>query len=773
MLNQHSHTVIPESDHLRIGDCVLDLPRREITSPQCATSMRITVKSLQVLLVLVAQQGKVVSREALIEWVWADTMPTDDVLTQAITQLRKAFGDDRGAPRYLETIAKGGYRLLAPVEWIAPPVESPAEWIAPPVESPAAAAAPAPIPSPAPAPPVTPIVAPAPDRRTPRYALLAAVALVVVVAAGFGYRMLQVKRGTPAAMAVPMAATPAAVAAPAKLAFQRITSTPGSEEWPSLSPDGSQVVYSAYAGAMESGATASLMVQTTAPVPPRQLTTPEPGVEDTMPAWSPNGREIAFTRIGPKDKCSLLLIPAVGGEARTISSCRPGWEGGFSWHPDGRHLVTSQTGPKMDGALYTIDLATGAWTRLPYQRDPSDTDLAPAYSPDGRWIAFHRNVSVSDVWRVPASGGKPERLTNLGTNINSIAWAPDGKSIVFGMYLDGNVSLARLDLQTRKVVDLGMPKTFAVSVAANSPAAAFVIVEPHSALYSLDVDDPRATPVQVFPSTGLDLLPSVAPDGAQLAFMSDRSAIVGVWWARIGQPETLRLIEGVIPVPRYAPAWSADSTHLLVIGRNETDKGLFEITPGSGSVQRLPVPVGDPVFAEYMPDPAHLIVVANRGAGRLAATLYDRGTTPWTAITTLDDVSMAKLDRARNRVLLTRASIPGLWQADLSLHGLAKISERPAFGGGRRLVITDDQVRLVAPGEGEGCGLQWIDMNPKPEKPGRCLRAEALTPTGVSLDVRRGQLYFSSEHDEHSDIGWVRLPSLSDPEAKAVMGSGM
>ena len=221
------------------------------------------------------------------------------------------------------------------------------------------------------------------------------------------------------------------------------------------------MVYSAYAAAMESGATASLMVQTTAPVPPRQLTNPEPGVEDTMPAWSPNGREIAFTRIGPKDKCSLLLIPAVGGEARTISSCRPGWEGGFSWHPDGRHLVTSQTGPKMDGALYTIDLATGAWTRLPYQRDPSDTDLAPAYSPDGRWIAFHRNVSVSDVWRVPASGGKPERLTNLGTNINSIAWTPDGKSIVFGMYLDGNVSLARLDLQTRKVVDLGMPKTFA------------------------------------------------------------------------------------------------------------------------------------------------------------------------------------------------------------------------------------------------------------------------------------------------------------------------
>ena len=120
MLNQHRNLVIPESDFLRVGDCVVDIPRREIRAPQCDVPRRITLKSLQVLLVLVSHQDRVVSREALLEWVWPDTMPTDDVLTQAITQLRKAFGDDRDAPKYLETIAKGGYRLVAPVEWILP-----------------------------------------------------------------------------------------------------------------------------------------------------------------------------------------------------------------------------------------------------------------------------------------------------------------------------------------------------------------------------------------------------------------------------------------------------------------------------------------------------------------------------------------------------------------------------------------------------------------------------------------------------------------------------
>jgi Tol biopolymer transport system component/DNA-binding winged helix-turn-helix (wHTH) protein len=751
MLNQHSHTVIPESDHLRIGDCVLDLPRREITSPRSAVPMRITVKSLQVLLVLVAQQGKVVSREALIEWVWADTMPSDDVLTQAITQLRKAFGDDRGAPRYLETIAKGGYRLLAPVEWIVPPALPDAA---------------APEATPMPRPEATPRLPTATEMRTPRYTVLAAVALVVVLAVALGYRTWHDR---PAARAIAATALPPADAV-AKPVFQRITSTPGSEAWPSLSPDGSQVVYSAYSAGMD-GATssASLMVQTTAPVPAHRLTNPGAAVQDSMPAWSPNGREIAFTRLGPGDACSLLLIPAIGGEARTVSKCRPGWEGGFGWHPDGRHLITSQTGPDMDGALYTIDLATGTWTRLAYQRDASDTDLAPAYSPDGRWIAFHRNVSMSDLWRVPATGGKPERLTNLGTNINSIAWAPDGKSIVFGMYLDGNVSLARLDLQTRKVIDLGMPKTLAVSVAANAPAAAFVITDPHSAIFSLDLADPHPTPVPVFPSTGVDLLPSASPDGAQLAFVSDRSAVVGVWWARIGQPESLRLIDGIIPVPRYAPVWSADSTRLLVIGRTETDKGLYEIAAESGSVQQLPVPVGDPVYAEYMPDASRILVVANRGAGRLAATLYDRSKSPWVALTSLDDVSLARLDRARNRVLFTRASISGLWQADLSLQAISKISERPAFGGGRRLAITDDQVRLAAPAE--GCGLELVEIEAKDEKAGRCLHAEPIDLTGISLDGRHQRLYYSSEHDENSDIGWMRLPALPSVGGNAAPGA--
>jgi Tol biopolymer transport system component/DNA-binding winged helix-turn-helix (wHTH) protein len=749
MLNQHRNLVVPETDFLRVGDCVVDIPRREIRASQSGVPRRITLKTLQVLLVLVSHRDQVVSREALLEWVWPDTMPTDDVLTQAITQLRKAFGDDRDAPKYLETIAKGGYRLVAPVSWILPE-----QAVAISLE-PALATQPASLPQ-APSPPASPW------RNRPRmgYALAA---MVLAVALMGGVALLLRDRD---ADRVPKAAPVAVAAATAPATYQRITSLPGSEMYPSLSPDGSQVVYSAYS---DGGGHAELMVQTTAPVPGRRITQTPPGVRDTMPAWSPDGRQIAFARLGPKDQCNILLIPASGGDARTITRCEPGWEAGVSWHPDGKHLVTTLMGTTAgdDGAIYTIDLGSGTWARLPYRKGAGDTDLSPMYSPDGRWIAFHRNISLSDLWRVPATGGEPERLTNLRTNIFSLAWAPDSQSIVFSRYLDANAFMSRLDLRSRQVSDLGVPHTVFPSIAAKAPSLAFTLYQSRASIFSIDLTRPDAAPRMAatpeFQSTGLDLMPSIAPDGGQIAFMSDRSAYLGVWWAQLGRPESLRLIEGVIPVPRYGAAWSGDSKRMLVVGRADTDPAgarfrVFELMPESGSVRPLPVPVGEPVYAEYIPGTSHILVVADHGAGRLSVTLYDRSATPWSAIASIEDVAFTKVDAARGRILFTRSSKPGLWQADLMLKGATRISEQPDVGGGRRLVNEGERIWLAAPNE--ACGLRRVPVMGGGSTE-TCLQPGPAAVTSVSLDRVHQRLYYSAELDQIDDIGWMRLPAMA------------
>ena len=78
-------------------------------------NVRLEPKVMEVLVALAKRPGEVVGKEELIAAVWADTFVTDDVLLRSISELRKALGDDAKEPRFIETITKRGYRLVAGV----------------------------------------------------------------------------------------------------------------------------------------------------------------------------------------------------------------------------------------------------------------------------------------------------------------------------------------------------------------------------------------------------------------------------------------------------------------------------------------------------------------------------------------------------------------------------------------------------------------------------------------------------------------------------------
>lgn len=80
------------------------------------TSAHLEPKAMEVLVRLAESPGRTLSKEQLIHAVWADTFVGDDVLTRSIYELRKAFGDDSHEPQVIQTIAKRGYRLIAPVK---------------------------------------------------------------------------------------------------------------------------------------------------------------------------------------------------------------------------------------------------------------------------------------------------------------------------------------------------------------------------------------------------------------------------------------------------------------------------------------------------------------------------------------------------------------------------------------------------------------------------------------------------------------------------------
>jgi DNA-binding winged helix-turn-helix (wHTH) protein/tetratricopeptide (TPR) repeat protein len=78
-------------------------------------------RSMQVLGCLARHAPNMVSKQRLIHEVWGDAFVTEEVLSHAVWELRKAFGDEARNPRYIQTISRRGYRLLAPVTFGVPP----------------------------------------------------------------------------------------------------------------------------------------------------------------------------------------------------------------------------------------------------------------------------------------------------------------------------------------------------------------------------------------------------------------------------------------------------------------------------------------------------------------------------------------------------------------------------------------------------------------------------------------------------------------------------
>ena len=96
---------------LQVGDHIIDIGALRVTTrPELA---RLSGKSLAVLVELARHAGATVTRGQLLDRVWAQRITTPDVLTQAIAELRRAFRDDAKLPRYIETVPRVGYRLLA------------------------------------------------------------------------------------------------------------------------------------------------------------------------------------------------------------------------------------------------------------------------------------------------------------------------------------------------------------------------------------------------------------------------------------------------------------------------------------------------------------------------------------------------------------------------------------------------------------------------------------------------------------------------------------
>src|SRR6185369_532734 len=99
------------------GPYQLDPSKRILTRE--GEGIQLTLKATEILIMLVKHAGQLVEKDELLKEVWPDTFVEEANLSQNIFRLRRAFGDDRAEPRFIETVARRGYRFMAAVKTVS------------------------------------------------------------------------------------------------------------------------------------------------------------------------------------------------------------------------------------------------------------------------------------------------------------------------------------------------------------------------------------------------------------------------------------------------------------------------------------------------------------------------------------------------------------------------------------------------------------------------------------------------------------------------------
>jgi len=503
-------------------------------------------KVMQVLAHLAEHPDQLVDRDELLATVWAGTFVTDHVLNRSISQLRKVFEDNPRDPRFIETIPKAGYRLIAPIRRVgkdgfaedglsadgAPSGGMPdtveALYLRP--SAPSGRGAPD-----------------VPGRAAPGRTMGLAVLALVIVVGLLAFAFLRAPNpGSRILESFPF------------------TSFTGQERDPALSPDGN---YVAFVWNQTTDEDLDLYVKLVGTGEPLRLTQ-TPGRE-RAPTWAPDGRHLAFIRSG-QSECGIFIMPALGGDERRLSECTYMISAALAWSPDGQWLLFGESdGPNKPYRLVQLSpetLERRILTDPPYH---FFGDRDPAISPDGRLLVFTRSYHpwTKDLFVMPMDGDTPRRLTTFNRDIRGVTWNADGQQLIFSINLGGDYSLWTLDASggaPERVPANGwklMRPTYA-------PRARRLVYENWS--YDTNIWRVPATPTAsdapaapLITSTSIDMNPSYSPDGRHLAFTSMRSGDFEIW---IGEADGARPVQVTTLHAAYigVPHWAPDNRHLVV-----------------------------------------------------------------------------------------------------------------------------------------------------------------------------------------------------------------
>ena len=512
----------------------ISLDRARLSVTRGGVPVDLEPKALDVLLFLIDNRDRLVTKDELMDAVWKDTFVTPNVLTRAIAQIRKALGDDADAPSIIETVAKRGYRFIAPVE-----------------VSPAQASAPDPLPSPAPVqnPTTTASVPAAPPRRS----IVPRVAGALLVVAGIVAIVALMSRDRTSETA------PGSLPAP-----KRLTTRAGFNGQPAVSPDGRSVAYvSDRSGGLEIYVTGLVATGTET-----QLTSN--GGNNMQPHWSPDGNWVAFHS---RSLGGIWVVSSHGGQPQQVAQTGSS----PAWAPDSQQLVfTSDTGGFAEqGMLFTVRRDGSALKQLTTLEQTPGGAVAPVWSHNGKFIAFVNSFggvgTKAGVFLLSVGDGRIRQIyaewfqnrPQFAQEDDALYWIGRtlGEASIRRIGIDPRTGEPRGDMTVVRTIE-GLGEGLSISPGG---VVAFGSAQDDDNLWRLDLnstDEPR----RVTNDTVRNLHPMVSSQG-RIAFarLSDGHPSA-VWLMNADGSGAEVLLPGMAG---NHPQWSRDGSRVMVVGREK------------------------------------------------------------------------------------------------------------------------------------------------------------------------------------------------------------